>query len=60
MDIKPISTETDYQAALVQIEKLMDARSDTPEGEKLDSLVSLVEAYEGKTYPFLPPCKKQV
>jgi HTH-type transcriptional regulator/antitoxin HigA len=51
MDIKPIKTDTDYRAALSEIEKLMTAEPDTPEGEKLDVLVTLVEAYEREHYP---------
>lgn len=50
MDIKPIRTEQDYLAALQEIETLMMASPDTPEGEKLDVLVTLVEAYESKHY----------
>lgn len=51
MDIKPVRTDTDYRAALKEIEALMKAAPDTPEGEKLDVLVTLVEAYEAKHYP---------
>ena len=51
MDIKPIKTNADYHAALKEIETLMMAEPDTPEGEKLDVLVTLVEAYERKHYP---------
>lgn len=51
MDIKPIKTEADYRAALNVIATLMGAKPDTPEGEKLDVLVTLVEAYESKHYP---------
>jgi HTH-type transcriptional regulator/antitoxin HigA len=51
MDIKPIKTDADYQAALKEIEALMMAEPDTPEGEKLDVLATLVEAYEQKHYP---------
>ena len=51
MDIKPIKTDTDHRAALKEIETLMMADPDTPEGEKLDVLVTLVEAYEQKLYP---------
>ena len=47
-DIKPIKTDADYRAALKQIETLMMSELDTPEGEKLDVLVTLVEAYEQK------------
>ena len=51
MDIKPIKTDVDYRAALKEIGRLMVAEPDTPEGEKLDVLVTLVEAYEQKHYP---------
>jgi HTH-type transcriptional regulator/antitoxin HigA len=51
MDIKPIKTDADYQAALKEIESLMMAEPDSPEGEKLDVLVTLIEAYEAKHFP---------
>ena len=50
MEIKPIKTKADYRAALKEIEALMAAEADTPEGERLDVLVTLVEAYERKHY----------
>jgi len=51
MDIKPIRTKSDYRAALKQIDALMSARAGTPEGERLDVLATLVEAYEAKNFP---------
>ena len=51
MEIRPIRTKADYRAALKEIETLMAAERDTPEGERLDVLVTLVEAYESKHYP---------
>lgn len=51
MNIKPIKSDADYRAALKEIESLMMAEADTPEGEKLDVLVTLVEAYERIHYP---------
>ena len=50
MDIKPIRTKADYRAALKEVEGLMSAAADTPEGERLDVLVTLVEAYESRHY----------
>jgi HTH-type transcriptional regulator/antitoxin HigA len=50
MDIKPVRTQAAHRAALKEIEKLMGAKANTPEGEKLDVLVTLVEAYERKHY----------
>jgi len=52
MEIKPIKTKADYRAALKEIEALMAAERDTPAGELLDVLVTLVEAYERKHYQF--------
>ena len=51
MNIKPIKTNADYQATLKEIETLMMAEADTPEGEKLDVMVTLIEAYEAKHFP---------
>ncbi len=50
MNIKPIKTKADHRAALREIETLMMAKRNTPEGERLDVLVTLVEAYERKHY----------
>ncbi len=55
MNIKPIKTETDYKEALQVVENLMDAKTDTPEGDSLDVLVTLIEAYEAKHHPVPPP-----
>lgn len=51
MEIRPIKTEADYDAALARIDILMDAELDSPEGDELDVLVTLVHAYEEKYYP---------
>ena len=51
MDIKPIKTEVDYRATLKEVETLMTAEANTPEVEKLDVLVTLIEAYERKHFP---------
>ena len=51
MEIKPIKTRADYKAALKALESLMNARANTPEGDRLDVLVTLVEAYERKHFP---------
>lgn len=55
MNIFPIRTEEDYERALICIDALMDAQIGTPEGDELDILVTLVEAYEAKHYP-IPVC----
>ena len=51
VDIRPIRTDADYRAALREIDTLMAAAANTPEGEKLDVLVTLVEAWETRHYP---------
>jgi HTH-type transcriptional regulator/antitoxin HigA len=55
MEVKPIKNESDYDAALAEIADLMDARANTPEGDRLDVLVTLVEAYEEKHWRVNPP-----
>jgi HTH-type transcriptional regulator/antitoxin HigA len=51
MYVTPIKTKRDYRRALKDIEGLMDAKRGTPEGDRLDVLVTLVEAWEAKHYP---------
>ena len=51
MDITPIKTKRDYRRTLKEIEGLMNARRGTPDGDRLDVLVALVEAWEAKHYP---------
>ena len=51
MEIRPIKTEADYEATLKEIEGLMSADAGSPEGDRLDVLVTLVEAYEREHYP---------
>lgn len=55
MNIFPLKNNTDYQAALTEIDKLMDAEINTPEGDALDIWVTLVESYEAKQFPISAP-----
>jgi len=55
MEIKPIKTEQDYNMSIKRIEELWGARRDTPKGDELDLLCTLVESYEMKHYPIAPP-----
>lgn len=55
IELRPIKNETDYCAALKEIEKLFDAEPDTPEFDRLDILTMLVEAYEQQHYPIELP-----
>ena len=48
MEIKPIKTESDYQAALTEIDRLFDVVPGTPDSDRLEVLTTLVEAYESK------------
>lgn len=50
MDIAPIRTERDHQRALKEIEGLMAAKRNTPEGDRLDVLVTQVETWEAERY----------
>jgi HTH-type transcriptional regulator/antitoxin HigA len=51
MDIKPIKSDHDHNAALAEVETLWGATEGTPQGDRLDVLVTLIEAYEAKRWP---------
>jgi HTH-type transcriptional regulator/antitoxin HigA len=53
--VRPIHTEEDHDAALARIDELMSAKFGTPEGDELDVLVTLVDAYETKHFPMDAP-----
>jgi len=55
MDIRPIHTEAEYEAALAEIDRLFDAAPHTYEGDRLEVLATLVEAYEEKLYSLPAP-----
>ena len=55
MEIRPIKTEQDYNDSIRRIEELWGAKKDTPHGDELDLLVTIVESYEMKHYPIAPP-----
>jgi HTH-type transcriptional regulator/antitoxin HigA len=55
MEIKPIKSERDYRRALKEVEAHMDAKANTPEGDRLDVLATLVEAWEQKHHPIEAP-----
>ena len=53
--VKPIKTTSDYEVTLAEIEALWGSEPDTPAGDRLDVLITLVEAYEAQHYPLLGP-----
>ena len=57
MDIRPIHNDADYKAALKEVSSLMesDPALGTPEGDRLDILATLVQAYEARHHPIAPP-----
>lgn len=55
MEIRPIKTEEDYKATLAEVERLFDAVPDTPEGDRLEVLTTLLEAYERNHYSIPAP-----
>lgn len=55
MSIKPIKNEQDYEAALERIEELFNAKQNTPEGDELEVLITLVSAYEDVHYKIDAP-----
>ena len=54
-DIKPIRTKKDYEAALAEVERLWGAKMGTSDGDRLDVLATLIDAYENAHYPMDPP-----
>src|SRR4051812_12081197 len=54
-DIKPIRTKRDHEAALAEVERLWGSKLGTPEGDRLDVLATLIEAFEETHYPMDPP-----
>jgi HTH-type transcriptional regulator / antitoxin HigA len=53
-NVKPIRTAKDYEAALKDVERLWGAKSGTPEGDRLDVLATLIDAYEAAQFPMDP------
>jgi HTH-type transcriptional regulator/antitoxin HigA len=51
MDLRPIITDEDYRAALVEIDRLWGTPFESPAGAVLDALVTLVQAYEERHWP---------
>jgi HTH-type transcriptional regulator/antitoxin HigA len=58
MDIKPVRSSKDHRAALAEVERLWEAKPGTPEHDRLEVLVTLIEAYEAKHHPIPPPLKR--
>jgi len=55
MEIRPIKTNEDYEIALNRVSGLMDAKRGTPQGDELDILATLVDAYENQRFPIGAP-----
>lgn len=54
-EIKPIRSKRDYEAALEEVERLWGAKAGTRQGDRLDILATLIEAYEEEHFPIDPP-----
>jgi HTH-type transcriptional regulator/antitoxin HigA len=54
-EVKPIRSRRDYEAALKEVEHLWGAKAKTREGDRLDVLATLIDAYEAEHYPMDPP-----
>ena len=55
MQLRSLKTETDHKEALAEIDQLFEAAPETSEGDRLDILTLLVEAYEQQHHSVLPP-----
>jgi len=54
-EVRPIRTKRDYEAALKEAERLWGAKTGTRDGDRLDVLATLIDAYESEHYPMDPP-----
>ena len=54
-EVRPIRSEADHEAALSEVERLWGARAGTRDGDRLDVLATLIDAYETAHYPMDPP-----
>ena len=54
-ELKPIRTNSDYEKALVEVERLWGAKIGTRDGDRLDVLATLIDAYEAEHFPMDPP-----
>jgi HTH-type transcriptional regulator / antitoxin HigA len=54
-NVKPVRTKKDHEAALAEVERLWGAKLGTPEGDRLDVLATLIDAYETARFPIDPP-----
>lgn len=55
MEIRPIKTKADYRAALKEVERHWEADPGTLDGDRVDVLTTLIEAYEAKHFPVPAP-----
>lgn len=55
VEVTPIRTDSDYHAALSEVEALWGSAPGTAMGDRLDVLMDLVEVYERQHHPVLPP-----
>lgn len=53
MDVRPIRSKRDYKAALREVSAYFEREPgpDTPDGDRFEILLTLVEAYESRHYP---------
>ena len=54
-EVKPIRTKRDYEAALKEVDRLWGAKAGTADGDRMDVLATLINAYEAEHYPMDPP-----
>lgn len=53
--IKPLKSEADYESALVELEKVFDCLPNTPEADRAEILIMLINKYEEQHYPISTP-----
>lgn len=54
-DLRPIRAKSQYERALAEAGRLWGSKSGTPDGDRLNALATLIDAYEAEHYPMDPP-----
>jgi len=55
VEVRPIRSASDYDAAMAEVEKLWGSKAGTPKGDRLDVIATLIDAYEAEHFPVDPP-----
>ena len=55
IEVKPIRSAADHRAAVAEVKRLWGTKNGTPNGDRLDVLATLIDAYEAQHEPIDRP-----